>query len=66
MVDSATRQAWLDALEAAYYRGIRSVTHGDTTTTYQDMASMRLAIIEARAMIARRPIGYIYQSGKGL
>lgn len=53
-------QGWLHKLKQAYYSGTKSVTHGDTTHTFQDMAAMRRAIADAEAEIAalsgsRRP-----------
>lgn len=38
----------LTAMEAAYYSGLRSVTFGGRTVTYQDMDAMWRAILLAR------------------
>ncbi|MDX8513541.1 phage head-tail joining protein [Mesorhizobium captivum] len=53
-------QAWLHKLKQAYYTGVKSVSHGGTTTTFQDMDKMRQAIADAEAEIggltgSRRP-----------
>ena len=60
----AERAAWLATLEAAYYSGILTVRHGETTTTYRSLDEMKQVIngLSTRT----RALRYVHQSGKGL
>jgi hypothetical protein len=67
----AWTQTQLDALKAAYARGVRSVTFGDRTTVYQSQAEMAEAIARIEAELARsttppRPRQWAGWSKKGL
>ena len=66
----AWTQTQLDALKTAYALGIRSVSFGDRTTTYQSQAEMAEAISRIEAELARtattpRPRQFKGYSGKG-
>lgn len=45
-------QAQLDALRAAYARGLRTVSDGESTVTYQNLDAMRAVIEEMEADLA--------------
>jgi len=66
----AWTQTQLDALKTAYAGGIRSVTFGDRTTTYQSQSEMAEAIAKIEAELARsttpaRPRQWLAYSRKG-
>lgn len=73
--DLGTLQGYLAVLERNYFRGVLSVRQGDTSTTFQDMPSMKKAIDELKTRIAAagaaagkppRRLGFFYPAGKGL
>lgn len=69
-VDEIT--ALLASLRKARARGVRTTTHGDTSTTYSSDAEMAAAIADLERLLAiangtpRRGVNYIYQRDKGL
>ena len=63
-------QTRLDALRKARASGIKSVTHGDTTTVYksdQEMAAAEASLEGQINTLSERPrVRFFYQSSKGL
>lgn len=63
-------QTRLAALQAARASGVKSTTHGDTTTVWKSDQEMAAAEAALEAQIAtlgeRNRVRYLYQSGKGL
>lgn len=70
MARSATQiQTEIDELRAKMSKGILRVRHGDTETTYQDVASMERAIRALEAELARSGSGarsLRFKTSKGL